>query len=405
MSVRKREWTTSKGEAKQAWVVDYVDQHGKRRLKTFKRKKEADVFESTTHIEVREGTHVADSATVDVASAGAEWLKSCEAAGLERSTLDQYRQHLRLHIVPLIGRMLLSKLSVPAVRAFEDRLRTKGRSPTMVKIVLGSLGALLADAQERNLVVRNAVREIRRGRRRGRDRHAEGRRKGRLRVGVDIPTTDEVKRILGQAKGQWRPFIVTAIFTGLRASELRGLRWSDVDLDARELHVRQRADRFNKIGAPKTEAGHRSVPLPPMVVNTLREWKLACPKGKLDLVFPNGNGNIEYHSNIITRGFIPTLVAAGVTAPTLNAAGEAVTDDDGVVVLGAKYTGLHALRHFYASWCINRRADGGLELPPKMVQERLGHSSITMTMDVYGHLFPRVDDANELAAAELRLMA
>jgi integrase len=66
--------------------------------------------------------------------------------------------------------------------------------------------------------------------------------------------------------------------------------------------------------------------------------------------------------------------------------------------------GLHSLRHFYASWCINRRQDGGLELPPKMVQERLGHSSITMTMDVYGHLFPRTDDHDEMAAAEARLL-
>ena len=71
----------------------------------------------------------------------------------------------------------------------------------------------------------------------------------------------------------------------------------------------------------------------------------------------------------------------------------------------AKYTGLHAFRHFYASWCINRRADGGLELPGKVVQERLGHSSIMLTMDVYGHLFPRGDDSAELAAAEGSLFA
>jgi len=70
----------------------------------------------------------------------------------------------------------------------------------------------------------------------------------------------------------------------------------------------------------------------------------------------------------------------------------------------AKYTGLHPIRHFFASWCINRRLDGGLELPPKVVQERLGHSSITMTMDVYGHLFPRGDDAEELANAERALL-
>lgn len=69
----------------------------------------------------------------------------------------------------------------------------------------------------------------------------------------------------------------------------------------------------------------------------------------------------------------------------------------------AKYGGMHALRHFYASWSINRPQDGGLGLPPKVIQERLGHSSIMMTMDVYGHLFPRGDDAAEMAAAERAL--
>lgn len=62
-------------------------------------------------------------------------------------------------------------------------------------------------------------------------------------------------------------------------------------------------------------------------------------------------------------------------------------------------------RRFYASWCINRRVDGGLELPPKVVQERLGHSTIAMTLDIYGHLFPRHDDSKELAAAERALLA
>jgi len=73
--------------------------------------------------------------------------------------------------------------------------------------------------------------------------------------------------------------------------------------------------------------------------------------------------------------------------------------------VAAKYTGLHALRHFYASWCINRKADGGLELPPKVAWHRLGHSSIVVTMDTYGPLFPRGDDAKELAAAEATLLS
>ena len=69
-----------------------------------------------------------------------------------------------------------------------------------------------------------------------------------------------------------------------------------------------------------------------------------------------------------------------------------------------KYSGLHALRHFYASWCINRRVDGGLELPLKVVQHRLGHSSIQMTSDRYGHLFPSGNTNAEMAAAEKSLI-
>jgi integrase len=271
--------------------------------------------------------------------------------------------------------------------------------------VVRSLGALLADAQERGLVVRNSVRELRGRRRKGKDGRQEG-RNGKLKIGLDIPTPAEIKAFVGALEGsRWRPLFLTAVFTGLRASELRGLRWVDVDLKKAELHVRQRADRFRAIGKPKTAAGERTVPLPPIVVSALREWKLVCPKGEHGLVFPNGEGNVEFHVNIIQRGLIPTQVAAGVTAPELGDTGKPLKDDEGKVVLTAKYPGLHALRHFYASWCINRKADGGLELPAKVVQHRLGHSSITVTLDTYGHLFPRGDDGAELADAERALLA
>jgi integrase len=98
-------------------------------------------------------------------------------------------------------------------------------------------------------------------------------------------------------------------------------------------------------------------------------------------------------------------VAAGLTASKVGEDSKAVVDEEGRVVTRAKYSGLHSLRHFYASWCINPSARGGLGLSPKEVQERLGHSSITMTMDVYGHLFPKTDDLTALAAAEERLLA
>lgn len=414
MSIRKRTWTNAKGEEKTAWVVDYVDTKGTRRLKTFDKKKDADTFSSTAKVEVRDGTHVADSASATVKEAGDLWIK---AAGrrVERGTLVQYRQHLDLHIVPFLGATLLSRLTVPVVREFEDKLIDEGRSPAMMRKVMISLGSLLADAQERGLVIRNAAREKARTRQKGRDRRQEKRQKGKLKVGADIPTRDEVKAIVGTLEGRWRPLLLTAIFTGLRASELRGLRWQDVDLEKRDIHVHQRADRFNDIGKPKSEAGERAVPAPPIVINALKEWRLACPRprtGEKDdggkslveemrpeqLVFPNGQGKVESLSNIMQRGFLPAQVKAGVTSPT----GE--KDKDGKPIQAPKYTGLHSLRHFYASWCINRREDGGLGLPPKSVQERLGHSTIALTMDTYSHLFPRTDDASELAAAEAALL-
>jgi integrase len=259
----------------------------------------------------------------------------------------------------------------------------------MLRKVLGSLSSILSDAMERGRVSRNVVREMRSRRRAGKEARAEGRRRGKLKIGVDIPTREEVRAIAQHVKGRWRPLILTAIFTGLRASELRGLRWENVDLDAGVIHVRERADRFNTIGRPKSEAGERTVPMPPLVLNTLREWKLAT--GGHGLVFGNGKGNVESLGNIINRGLIPPQIAAGIT----------VGEGD---ERRAKYTGMHALRHFYASWCINPRSLGGLELSPKVVQGRMGHSSIVMTMDRYGHLFPSGDDSAELAAAEQALM-
>jgi integrase len=381
MSVRRRTWRNRDGSQGEAWVVNYTDRGGVRRLKTFDRKRDAETFEAAVGVDVRSGIHIPDSQSVMIAEAGRLWLASCEAAGLERSTLVGYRQHVELHIVPLIGAVKLSQLSVPMVRAFEDALR-KGRSSAMVRKLITSLGSILTDAQERGLVAQNVVRGLR-VRRRGKDARAD-KRKGKLKIGVDIPSPDEIRKLIAALAGRWRPLLLTAIFTGLRSSELRGMRWADIDLKRNELHVRQRADCFSAIGQLKSEAGERTVPLPPMVVNILREHRIACPQGDHDLVFPNGAGNVESHGNVINRGLIPTQIAVGL-----------VTDDG-----KAKYTGLHSLRHFYASWCINRRADGGLELPLKVVQARLGHASIQMTAAVYGHLFPRGDDGAELAAAE-----
>lgn len=381
-----------------AWVVRYSDQAGVRRLKTFRTKKAADAFAAVSAVEIRAGVHVPDAQTVTVAEAGKNWLKACDDAGLERATTGQYEQHFRIHIAPMIGTEKLTRITVPFVRGFADRLRDAGRSPAMIKRVLVSLGSILADAQDRGHVIGNAVYDASKRRSNAKAKRVERRQKAKLRVGKDIPTNPEIRAILECVTGRYKPLIVTAIFTGLRASELRGLRWDHVDLAKALLQVHQRADKFHSIGATKTEAGQREIPLPPMAVSVLREWKLACPKGDLNLVFPNGEGHIEWHANIIKRGLWPAEIAAGVVVDS------GKRDGDGAAIMRAKYPGLHAFRHWHASWLINRRVDGGLELPMKTVQERMGHGSIAMTADVYSHLFPSTDDAQALSAAQNQLM-
>ena len=387
MSVRKHHWTTRKGEPREAWIAAYTGGDGKRHVKFLKRKKDADAYHEGVKVDVRAGIHVAPSKSVTVREAGALWLQSGENAELERATLRTYQMELKNHIVPLLGNEKLSSLTTAVVRKFEDKLREKGISTATRKRLLVSLGSILADSQERGLVAQNVVRSLKRSRR-GKDRRRDEREKAKLRAGVDIPTPDEIKAIIAHLN-RHRPLLLTAIFTGLRASELRGLRWDDIDLKKAELHVRQRADRFGVIGRPKSGGSERTVPLPPMLVSELREWKLRCPKGELGLAFPTSRGTVAIYQNILTRAFFPAQIAAGVVSK------------DG----GPKYTGLHSLRHFFASWCINRKADGGLELPLKVVQERLGHSTITLTADRYSHLFPRGDDGGELAAAEKLLLA
>lgn len=372
-------------------MVDYVDMKGTRRLKTFARKKEADQFAATAKVEVRQGIHIADRDAVTVRQAGEKWIATAEAAELERSTIEAYRSRLTLHIIPTIGNEKLSKITVPAVRAFADQLREQGRSPAMVKKALTALGALLSDAQERGLTTRNAVKEMSR-RRNG----AEKRNRRLLEVGVDIPTPAEIRAFLAALQGRWRPLLMTAVFAGLRSSELRGLRWQDVDLQKNTITVRQRSDKWGAIGSTKSASSQRTIPVPLVMINTLKEWKLQCPPG--ELVFPNGKGNPESHSNIVKRALAPAMIRAGITVDS------GKVDGKGNRIPLPKYSGLHALRHWYASWSINPKSEGGLGLDMKTVQARMGHSSIVVTADVYAHLFPRADDSKELADAASILM-
>jgi integrase len=372
-SIRKRIWRNKDGE-QTAWVADYIDQSGKRHIKTFAKKKEADSWLVTAQGEVKRGVHTPESASVTIATAADIWIEKGELENLERSTLRQYRNHVDLHIKPSrIGAEKLARLSTPAIEAFRDDLLKKCSRP-MARKVLTSLKSILSEAQRRGLVAHNAAQPVR--------VDAKKREQGKLTVGRDIPSKEEISGLLTHAEGRWRPLFITAIFTGMRASELRGLTWDDIGFERRVAQVRQRANLWGELGSPKSAAGDREIPLSPMVVNVLREWKLVCPRGELGLAFPNGAGNVESHANISNRGFDALQLAAGIVG------------SDGK----PKYSP-HSLRHFFASWAIEQG------FSPKRLQAMLGHSSIQMTFDRYGHLFPSLeDDHAKFAAGELAIV-
>lgn len=367
-TVRKRTWRNKDGE-QTAWLVDYFDQNRRRRSETFPLMREANKRRKEIEAELDKGIHTPKRDSITVAEAGELWLAQAEIDRLERSTIRGYRQHLDLHIKPLLGSVKLAELEAKSVQDFRNRLLGAGRSRDMAKRVLVSLGSILGHAMASGLVARNVIAT----QPRTRHRKVESRQKRNLEAGADFPTMAELRALL-TVQGARRPLLVTAIFTGLRASELRGLTWDDVDLGEAVLHVRQRADRWNVIGHPKSDTSKRDVPLVPMVVNTLREWNLACPKSELGLVFPTGGGTVWSLPNLYR---------------SLNPVQEKL--------IGKAY-GLHAFRHAAASLFIQEG------FSPKRVQALMGHSSIQVTFDIYGHLFPAADEQEEMRRLQARLV-
>jgi integrase len=371
-------WTTRRGEQRGAWIVDYTDSNGKRHIQTFEQKKKADAYAAKVRVDINAGMHVALDSDMTIAKVADKWIKRVEADGRERSTVRQYRDHTKLHIVPRIGTIKLAKLTRERVELFRDDLLSGDNklSKVMASKVWVSFKSMLKNVHCSHLADNVRVSTSKRNKR-------------KLEPGRDIPTPDEVRKLIEAAASKPKQcmFLKVAALTGLRASELLGLRWSDVDLKTNELHVCQRIDtRYREIGVPKTEAGTRTIPFGADLALALKQWKLACPKGELDLVFPSRDGAVTGYRNFAKR-LEPIFKAAHVV------------DKQGK----PKYAP-HAFRHFFASWCINPKDRGGRELPPKVVQQWLGHSSITMTLDIYGHLFRDSSDRAEITASERALL-
>jgi integrase len=365
-TIRKR--TLPSG--KERWQVDFFDQDGKRRAKLFARKKDADAFLVDIRPKVRDGIYVHDSDSVTVGEAAQDWLKHCvarEKAGrrMEKATLRDYQDKVRLHIEDTdigIAGIKLSRLARKSVNDLRDRLLDSGRSEHMTRRVLGVLRLILNHAMDNGQVPANVAQGV------------KVLRSSRVGHEIRIPTKDEVRSMIDAADDAFAPMLIVSALCGLRASETRGLRWEDVDMEAGLIRVRQRADAYNVIGEPKSAAGRRDIPAGPMVISTLKRWRLQCPKGELGLVFPNRDGSIAIHSNTLKRRFKPLCRNLGIEMRW------------------------HDLRHFAVSLWIEQ----GFSI--KEVMTFAGHSSVQMTMERYGHLFPSPDHRQGMAEVEARLL-
>jgi integrase len=382
-SIHKTRWTSG-GKEKTAWAVDYFDQDRKKRRRTFKTRREAVDWNIAAQGEIRDGKHTPDSRSITVIEAVRLWLDRCRLrVGLdggektiEISTVRQYEGHAAHIAKSSIAVAKLSRLTMPMVETFKDELLGKGVKAATARKILTSLKVAIKEAQRRGLVAQNVAVGVGYGKRTKRP----------IVEGEDFPSKIELQVILAHA-GQWYPLLVTAAFTGMRSSELRGLLWDDVDFDDKLVRVRRRADYRRDIGDPKSAAGTRTIPLIDLVANALRAHRLASKwSGAKDYVFCNRAGRVTFHSSLQGRGFIPVQIAAGIDP--------------------ARY-GLHSLRHFYASWLIGLR-----HYSPKELQAMLGHATQAMTFDTYGHLLTKSEEEEqkdraklEAASREFRLIA
>jgi integrase len=395
-TVRKRYRDKDKPNEKfMGFQCDYVDQHGKRHAKLFSLERDAKAYLAKVAPEVRAGTHTPERQSITVAEAADLWLDHCRTVEkLVSATITQYTNHVRRHIKPNIGNLKLSDLSAARIEKFKDDMLRVGTSRAMVVKVLVSTKAILKEAMRQGKVAQNVAIGVKPPKAKSGDRP-------KLKIGRDVPTKNEIRDILKAAEGsRWHAILATAALAGLRSSELRGLMWSDVDLAQVTIHVQRRADENNEMGPPKSEAGDRVIQVSSLLTNILKRWKLGCPKGELGLCFPTGIGTVESHANIANRAWYKFQVDLGIVKPATYEDGkpimEPVLDEKGKPVIGAKGKpemrqssrpkyGLHAARHFFASCMIEA---GHL---PKRLQEMMGHASLQMTYDRYGHLFPAGD--------------
>ncbi|MGZ6376061.1 MAG: tyrosine-type recombinase/integrase [Ktedonobacterales bacterium] len=313
-----------------------------------------------------QGVPIMRNERLTVAAFLRDWLPR-HAARIEHSTASRYREFLELHIIPTLGKTTLTKLTAHDLeRLYAAKLKTHSAS-TVRKVHL-CLHLALEDALRKGLIARNVC-DL-----------ATVPKPPRARF--DVWTQDEATRFLAAVRGErLEALYVLALSVAMRQGELFALHWRDVDLDAGALYISGSLRRHTGLGrvvkAPKTATSRRRIRLPAHAVDALRRHKARQDEERLilgdewddhDLVFCNGIGRGLERQNVDAKDYYPLVAHAGV--PRIR---------------------FHDLRHTCATLLLR----AGVH--PKKVSELLGHASIAITLDLYSHFLP--DMQEETAAA------
>lgn len=283
------------------------------------------------------------------------WLDEVARPTLRASTYDSYDDILRLHLIPGLGHIALAKLAPAEVQAFLNRKLDGGLSPRRVQYIHAVLRRALGTAERWGMVSRNVAKLV---------------DPPRVPKHEIRPLTPEQARRLIDAVGddRYRALYVTALGTGLRQGELLGLRWEDVDLDAGRLRVRHTLANVGgtlTLLEPKTERSRRSVMLPDSVVSALRAQRTRQRMERL-----------VAGSRWVDSGHVfATTVGTPLHAATVTRAFQAALERTGL-----PRSRFHDLRHAAATFLLAQ----GMTLED--VKQPLGHSSITLTSNTYGHV-------------------
>jgi len=378
-TVSKRIRKTPNGD-KVTWQLTYMDAKGQRHRPQFSTRAAANEERIRVEGLLASGLHVSDKAALTVLDAAQNFLKDFQglvtAGKRERSTLDAYETQVELHIKPHpIAAKKLSRLNGPDCNSFA-RILEQTLSDAMATRVFALLRQILKFAQNEGWIASQPASAV--SIRTAGDRTND--------EDVVIPAKQQLKALYEAAQaydqtGQAEAMVGIMMFGGLRASELRGLPRKDLFLAEGKIRVSQRADRWQTIGAVKTKNARRTIKVPPMVIDAIKKWLTNAPVSELNLVFPNGAGNVESYANIYHRIWIPLLASAGLVERS----------QDGEDKEQRPFFALHTLRHVAVSLWIEQGAT------PKQVTTWAGHYSIQFTTDRYGHLWK--DDLADSAIA------